>query len=112
MSRLKTSVETFTAVAVAHAWVAPDRCIVRGVTAHFSATPTTAEDFTLTLNANAGAAYDVVFYREDPVALGLVNDLVIDGINRELMAGDGIDIAYTNTDAATIGVSVYYELIP
>ena len=114
MSRLKVDVATYTGVAVAHSFIAPDRVTIQKITAHFSATPTTNEDFTITQDMAAGAAYDVVLYEEDPVAIGLVNDLVVEftAPYGELMRGDGLTIAYTNTDVATIGLSIFYEVHP
>ena len=114
MGRLKVDVATYTGVAVAHSFIAPDHCTIQKITAHFSATPTTNEDFTVTQDMAAGAAYDVVLYEQDPVAIGLVNDLVASftAPYGELMRGDGLAIAYTNTDVATIGLSIFYEVHP
>lgn len=82
------------------------------VTCHFSAAPTTSEDFTVTLNAAEGAAYDTVLVRKDPSA-GAVVDIVYipDGYGLILGAGDEIDVAYTNTDGRTYGLRIACEAV-
>lgn len=69
-----------------------------------SAAPTTSENFTITLNALAGATYDVLL---------LTRDLSVDSTSELfwqpdtpiwLETGDVIDVAYANTDTGTYGV--------
>ena len=79
------------------------------VTVHFSAAPTTAEDFTLTLNSNAGAAYDTVLFSNDP-SVGAVTDLVFTPDSDQVYeSGDELDAAFPNTDAVTYGIQIVVE---
>jgi hypothetical protein len=98
------------AVALSSSCAAQDVLIVKQVTIHFSAAPTTSENLVFTLDANAGAAYDTVVYTVDP-SVSSMTDLVWipDDGALVLVAGDALDITYTNTDTGTIGVTVYYE---
>lgn len=81
------------------------------VTCHLSAAPTTSENFTVTLNSAAGAAYDTVLYSTDP-SLSSATDLVfLPDSELKVKTGDEINVAYTNTDTRTYGVSIYYQLI-
>lgn len=76
------------------------------VTLAADAAPTTSENFTITLDANAGAAYDVLLYSLD-LSAGSTTDLV--WFPDELLlleGGDAIDVAYTNTDTVTYGLQI------
>ena len=76
----------------------------------WSAAPTTSENFTVTLDAGAGSAYDVLMDSVDP-SDGSVTSLVFGyGVGYEFEADDAIDIAYTNTDTKTISGRYVYEL--
>jgi len=76
------------------------------VSLHFSATPTTSENFTVTLNAASGPAYDVLLYSVDPGG-GALQDIVwMPDEELFLEGGDVLDIAYTNTDNRTWGVQI------
>ena len=78
---------------------------------HLSAAPTTSENFTVTVDAGDGAAYDTVLHKED-LSVGSVTDLIIPfGKGYEFAPNDEIDIAYTNTDVRTYGLRIVYELI-
>ena len=81
------------------------------ITCHFSATPTTAEDFTITLNANDGVLYDTLLDSVDPSVVA-VQDLVYRPDDGPLLceAGDAIDVAYTNTDGNTYGLRIVARL--
>ena len=74
--------------------------------------PSTSEDFTVTKNAGLGAAYDVELYSKD-LSDGSVTDLIyyfdvpIKCHNKD----DAIDFAYTNTDARTYGLTVYWRAL-
>lgn len=74
--------------------------------------PSTSEDFTVTKNAGMGAAYDVGLYSKD-LSDGSVTDLIyyfdvpIKCHNKD----DAIDFAYTNTDARTYGLTVYWRVL-
>jgi hypothetical protein len=79
------------------------------VSCAFNVPPVTAEDFTITLNANAGPAYDVLLYTVDPSVTAVTtiywqpNDVIY------LEGGDAIDVAYANSDLATYGVQITAE---
>jgi hypothetical protein len=78
---------------------------------HLNAAPTTSEDFTITLNAGAGAAYDVVLLKRD-LTIGSLTDLIaVFGEGYEFESDDVIDIAWANTDARTYGLRALYEVI-
>ena len=81
------------------------------VTCHFSAAPTTSENFQLKLDAVAGAAYDTVLYVLNP-SLSAATDIVFlpDG-EMKFKTGDELVTTFTNTDTRTYGLSVYYQLI-
>jgi len=70
------------------------------------AAPTTSENFTITLNANAGAEYDVLLYSLD-LSVGSTTDLMWSPESDIILGGgDSIDVAYTNTDTGTYGVQI------
>ncbi len=72
--------------------------------------PTTPEDFTFTINAVTGAAYDRIVWLFDPGTLG-VADVERVGENETFIVpkGDTLDIAYTNTDTRDIAVELTFE---
>ena len=85
--------------------------ILRHVTLALNAAPTTSENFTITLNANAGAAYDVLLYSLD-LAAGSTTDLVwFPDEPLYLEGGDAVDVAYTNTDTGTYGLQITVEAV-
>jgi len=92
--------------------LAPDALYrLQRIEIHLSSAPTTSQDFTVTLDAGDGSAYDVVLYKRD-LSVGSVTDLVIPfGEGYEFEADDEIDVAYTNTDTRTYGLRYVYELI-
>jgi len=74
---------------------------LRSITAHFSADPG-VENLTVTLDANAGAVYDMNLLTQ---AMSGVTDLLWQpGVILE--AGDQIEIAMTNAGARTYGIQV------
>jgi len=76
------------------------------VSLNMSAAPTTSENFTITLDANAGAAYDVLLYSLD-LSTGSTTDVVWFPDEMMLLeAGDAVDVAYANTDVGTYGVQI------
>lgn len=76
------------------------------VTLHFDAAPTTSENFTVTLDANAGAAYDTVLYSLD-LSTGSTTDLIYQPTYPLIFeGGDAIDVAYANTDTGTYGLQI------
>jgi len=92
--------------------LAPDALFrLQRIELHFNSAPTTSQDFTITLDAGDGDAYDVVLYKRD-LSVGSVADLVVPfGEGYEFEADDEIDVAYTNTDGRTYGLRYVYELI-
>ena len=81
------------------------------ITLHLSAAPTTSQDFTITLNANDGAAYDTLLYGLD-LSLSSVTDLVYTPDDGPLLceAGDSIDVAWLNGDGRTFGLRIVARL--
>jgi len=80
---------------------------VLAVEVHFSAAPTTSEDLTLTLDSVSGAAYDTVLRSVDPSASS-ATDVLWEG-PFYLANGDALDVAYTNTDTRTVGVTYFWR---
>ena len=82
------------------------------VTAHLSAAPTTSESYTITLDADAGVAFDTLVYSSDLSATS-ATDVVWypDGWEWLLSGGDQIEIDFANSDTATIGVELTIEAL-
>jgi hypothetical protein len=84
------------------------------ITLHLSAAGTTSENFTVTLNAFDGAAYDTVLVSED-LSTDSVIDLVLtpeeDGIPTLYAIGDAIDVAWPNTETRTYGLRIVGRLV-
>ena len=78
------------------------------ITYHFSTAPATLEDFTITLNAADGAAYDTVIGRIDPSTLANGDDLdwTPEGGPRLCEINDSIDVAFPNSDGNTYGLRI------
>ncbi len=78
------------------------------ITCHFSAAPATLEDFTITLNAADGAAYDTVIGRIDPSTLANGDDLdwTPEGGPCLCEANDGINVDYLNSDGNIYGLRI------
>lgn len=77
-----------------------------GVTMHLDSAPTSSEDFTITLDATAGATYDTVLFRRD---LSVNSDTDIFYYLENPLAcasGDAIDVDYPNTDTKTYGIRI------
>ena len=84
---------------------------LEGVTCHFNSAPTTSEDFTITLNAKAGAVYDAVLMRVNlALAAGVDIAWLPDGGPRLCEAGDAIDVAFPNSNAKTYGLRIVGRL--
>ena len=84
-------------------------CKLISVSNKFSVAPAANEDFTVTLNAGAGAAYDVLLYSVDPSVASLTSIVWQPDSVLWLAPGDQIDVAYTNTDTRTYGVEMTLE---
>lgn len=81
------------------------------VTLHLSAAGTTAENFTVTLNANDGSAYDTVLVKQD-LSVGSTVDLVYVPEDGPMLfeSGDAIDVAWANTESRTYGLRIMARL--
>jgi len=78
---------------------------------HYDTAQDKSHDFTVTLNAGDGSAYDVLLYTRD-LSVGSVTDLVVPfGEGYEFEKDDEIDVAHTNEDTDTYGLRIVYELI-
>ena len=94
------------AVAIASTMTVPVGQTYRlvSVTLHLDAAPTTSELFTVTLDAQAGAAYDTLLYSVDPAAHAMTDLVWLPDEELFFGGGDAIVVAYANTDVATYGV--------
>ena len=99
------------AVAIATSYAPGVAFWLESVTLHLSAAPVASENFTITLNANDGAAYDTKLYTLD-LSLSGVTDLVYTPDDSPLLceAGDSIDISWANSDARTYGMRIVTRL--
>ena len=81
-------------------------------TLHLNATAGTSEDFTVTKNANAGAAYDTLLYTKDLSTL-LTPNVYFSAQPEEFVfeAGDTLDFAFTNTSLDAYGLQIKYRRI-
>lgn len=81
------------------------------VSCNFNAAPTSAEDFTITLDANAGAIYDLLLYTLDPGTASVSDILWQPDEEIILEGGDAIDVAYDNTDARNYGAQITFKAV-
>ena len=81
------------------------------VTCNFNAAPTTSEDFTITLDANAGAIYALLLYSLDPSAAATSDILWQPDEEIILEGGDQVDVAFANTDARNYGVQITFKAV-
>ena len=81
------------------------------VSCAFNAAPTTSENFTVTLNSNAGAAYDILLYSLDPSAASTETLLWQPDEEVLLEGGDAIDVAFANTDARNYGAQITFKAV-
>ena len=77
---------------------------VISVSCKFPIAPTTSENFTLTINANAGAQYDHLVYTVDPAAGATTDILWQPDAELFIVGGDAIDAAYAGTDGHGWGI--------
>lgn len=85
---------------------------VMSLTVHFSAAPTTSENLTITLDANAGTQYNTLIYSVDPSATS-ATDIVWypDGWEWMLEGGDAVDVTFANTDANTVAAQLTFKVV-
>ena len=81
------------------------------VSCNFNVAPTTSEDFTITLDANAGSAYDVLLYTLDPSAASTTDIFWQPDALLLLEGGDEIDVVFANSDNRTYGVQITMEKV-
>jgi hypothetical protein len=81
------------------------------VTCNFNAAPVSAENFTITLDANAGAPYDLLLYTLDP-GTSSTSDILWQPDEEILLEGnDQIEVRYDNTDARLYGLQVTMKVV-
>lgn len=81
------------------------------VSCNFNAAPTTAENFTVTLDSNAGAIYDLLLYSLDPSA-GATSDILWQPDEEIILeGGDAIDVQFDNTDARNYGAQITFKAV-
>ena len=100
------------AAAIAHSYTVRDNDEIIRVTCKFSIAPTSSENYTITLDSLAGAAYDVVLYSVDPSVASATSIVWSPDKRERFVAGDIITVAYTNTDTRTYGSVVYLDTNP
>ena len=81
------------------------------VEAEMSSAATAAEDFTVTIDAGDGGAYDSLVFSVAASTLSDPNVVQTFGEGYEYEADDDIDVAFTNSEANTVSVRVVYELL-
>jgi len=81
------------------------------VTVKMSAAPTTSENLTITLDANAGSEYDTLLYSLDLSAGSTTALAWFPDEPMLLEGGDAIDVAYANTDSGTFGVQITAQMV-
>ena len=81
------------------------------VTLNLSAAPTTSENLTITVDAHAGAIYDILLYSLD-LSAGATTDLVWQPDPEIILEGDDvIDVAWANTDAVNWGAQLTFKAV-
>jgi len=81
------------------------------VTCNFASAPTTSENFTIDLDANAGAIYDLRLYTLDPSA-GSTSDILWQPDEEILLeGGDEIDVTFANTDTINWGAQITFKAV-
>lgn len=81
------------------------------VTCHFSAAPTTSENFVIKLDSSLGAAYDTTLFTTNPSLSAATDISFVPDSDLDFFLADEIVVTFTNTDARTFGLTIYYELI-
>jgi len=97
------------AAAVAASVPATGRRRVVSVSAKLSAAPVSAASLTITLNAGAGATYDILL--KTVAMVGVTSLLWQPDADLFMEGGDALDIAYTNPDGRTYGIQVTLEVV-
>ena len=79
------------------------------VSCNFATAPTTAEDFTITLDSGAGAPYDLRLYTVDPGTTSTSDILWQPDQELYLENGDAILVEYDNTDGRLHGTQITFR---
>ena len=81
------------------------------VSVRFNAAPTTSENLTVTLDANAGATFDTLLYTVDPSAAATYSILYLPDQEVFLEGGDAVTVAFANTDHRHYGVQITAKVV-
>ncbi len=81
------------------------------VTCNFNAAPSTSENFTVELDANAGAIYDLLLYSVDPSAASTTDILWQPDEEIILEGGDAIDVTFANSDNRNFGAQITFKAV-
>lgn len=100
--KVSESTNTTGAVSLSHTLMTSSYTI----TFHLSSAPTTSGNFTVTLDAINGSAYDTVIYNRDLAASPAITDLIIIDRDAVFKAGDALVISYPNADNRTYGLQI------
>jgi hypothetical protein len=96
------------AAAVAHTLAPDQNFVLLYMKVHLSAAGGAVEDLTITVDANAGTAYDAVIMTQ---AMNAIVDLVYQpNFPIFFERGDELDIAWANTNTRTYGIELGYRL--
>jgi hypothetical protein len=81
------------------------------VTCVFSVGPVTSEQFSVTVDANAGPVYDYLVYSVDP-SVGIITDILWQPEAEILLeGGDVVTVGYPNTDARLYGTQITFKAV-
>ena len=106
LSRLKV-VRATGSSAIATSLTPPiSNVLLVSVRLHLSATGGASEDFTITINSETAAAYDVKIYSQD---MQTIQDLMWTPDQPvPIINGDVLDFAYANSNSRTYGLEIIY----
>lgn len=96
------------AVLMAQTFAPAKNFMLLHVKLHLSAVGGAAEDFTVTLDASAGAAYDIELTSQDMNAVA--DHFYQPTLPLFFEKGDEVDCAYANTNTKTYGLEIAYRL--
>ena len=94
------------AAAIAHSLAIKKVSKLISVSLHLDDGPSDSENYTITINKNAGAAYDTLIYSLDLSTGSTKNLLWLPDADIYLEPGDAIDVAYANTGTDTYGSQI------
>jgi hypothetical protein len=110
--KAKYVAETFGGTETVKVAIVPDaRFVFVGFSIKLSSAPSTSENFTITLDADDGSAYDVNVYTRD-FSSASDTDVIWTVPEDELIPFEKLDklrIAWTNTDGRTFGLKLWFK---